>query len=90
MAKRKRHGSNRKPVDLVKAPDPAPDPWVWCLHCARCYPVGEYRQQGVWRLCPYPDCNGDTVLDAIPWAQRRQYHPEYPTVPDRDKIYPMG
>jgi hypothetical protein len=75
--------------------------WVWCLHCERTYQVGEFKidvssrtsisskiSQGL-QLCPYPDCDGDTVLDAMEWESIIEKHPEYPVIPERDKVYPL-
>lgn len=55
--------------------------WVWCLHCERCYQVGEYRLDDEFQMCPYPDCDGSTVLDAHPWWGEG--------VPERGKVYPL-
>ena len=75
--------------------------WVWCLHCERCYQVGEYRAVKPDRqmrnagftedlqMCPYPDCDGDTVFDAFPWEGIRGLHPDYPEIPERGKVYPQ-
>lgn len=60
--------------------------WVWCLHCERCYQVGEYRPVKGLQLCPYADCDG-SPLDAWHWEQIREAHPEYPKVPERNKVY---
>lgn len=53
--------------------------WVWCLHCQRCYKIGEYRLIGDLQMCPYEGCGGDTVLDAIPWQGEGE--------PVRDRVY---
>lgn len=56
--------------------------WVWCLHCQRCYKIGEYRIEKKFddlQMCPYKGCDGDTVLDAIPWQGQGE--------PVREKIY---
>lgn len=65
--------------------------WVWCLNCERCYQVGEYRIEGRsnLQLCPYPGCSGDTVIDSWTWKQIRKDHPDYPEVPDKNKVYPL-
>jgi hypothetical protein len=63
--------------------------WVWCLHCERCYQVGESRKKHGLELCPYPDCDGDTFLDKWTWKHIRQIHPDYPEIPERGKIYPL-
>lgn len=67
--------------------------WVWCLHCERCYQVGEYRLEGGLQLCPYPGCDGDTVLDARAWngeyvmGFRQREDSFLPDIPVRDKKY---
>lgn len=62
--------------------------WRWCLHCERCYKVGEHRK-GDSDACPYDDCNGSIFMDGWPWEQIRQNHPEYPAEPVRGQAYPM-
>ena len=65
--------------------------WVWCLHCERCYKVGEYKMglsDGL-EYCPYDDCDGDTLLDSWSWEKIREGHPEYPEIPERVKVYLM-
>jgi hypothetical protein len=66
--------------------------WVWCLHCERCYQVGEYKiengkENNQW--CPYPGCDGHVILDAWTWHRIRKEHPEYPEVPERGKEYQL-
>lgn len=70
--------------------------WVWCLHCERCYKVGEYREVeskqrgvGVLQMCPYADCNGDAVIDPWPWELIREANPSYPRIPKRGVEYPQ-
>jgi hypothetical protein len=63
--------------------------WVWCLHCERCYQVGEYRVVKGLQMCPYPDCDGDAVMDPWKWKKIREGNPDYPEIPERDRIYPM-
>ena len=41
----------------------------------------------VLQMCPYPGCDGDTVLDAFQWEWVRSYHPEYPDVPEDGVVY---
>ena len=67
----------------------APGEWVWCLHCERCYKVGEYKDvfvrgfyDEVYQLCPYPDCDGGP-LDASLWDVANYGEPE------RGKVYGM-
>ena len=64
--------------------------WVLCMHCEQAYQVGELRQEAALQMCPYPECDGDTVIDAWPWSDIREKHPEYPEVPERDKVYPIN
>lgn len=65
-----------------------PGTWMWCLHCARCYQVGEFREINDLQLCPYLDCNGDTVIDAFPWSYVRGASDDYPETPVRGQVYP--
>lgn len=60
--------------------------WVWCLHCERCYKVGEFRQVGELQYCPFADCDG-TVIDAWEWSTIRDANPGYPEVPELGKVY---
>jgi len=65
--------------------------WIWCLHCERCYQVGEFKANAdLLELCPYLDCSGDTVMDSWPWARIRDIHPEYPEIPEKDVVYPLN
>jgi len=43
-----------------------------------------------FQMCPYPDCDGDAVLDAFEWEWVRSYYSEYPEVPEYGRVYPMG
>jgi len=61
----------------------------WCRHCERTYKQDEFRQVGELQMCPYQDCNGDTVIDAWPWEDVRKGNPDYPRVPERGKVYPF-
>jgi len=63
--------------------------WLWCLHCERCYKAGEYREIEDLQMCPYPDCSGDTVMDAWTWKSIRAHHRDYPVEPERGKVYPL-
>ena len=63
--------------------------YLWCLHCERAYRRGEYRLVHGLQMCPYEDCDGDTVMDGWDWAQIRDGHPEYPEVPEMGKVYPL-
>lgn len=69
-----------------------PGTWVWCLHCEKCYQVGEYKKyddDDILEWCPYINCSGDTMFDSVPWSVIRGIHPEYPEIPERDKIYKL-
>jgi hypothetical protein len=65
--------------------------WVWCLHCQRCYQVGEFREIRGLQMCPYDDCGGDTVVDAWSWLPREYSEgvrrPDWPEVPERGVFY---
>ena len=63
--------------------------WLWCLHCERCYKSGEYREIEGLQMCPYPDCSGDTVIDAWTWKHIMEIHSDYPKEPERGKTYPL-
>ncbi|MCA9932964.1 MAG: hypothetical protein KC415_03525 [Anaerolineales bacterium] len=64
--------------------------WVWCLHCGRCYRVGEHRDMSDGlQYCAYADCNGDAVFDVWEWLVIRASHPEYPKQPERNKEYTL-
>jgi hypothetical protein len=75
--------------DITKIKGIPEGSWVWCLHCERCYKAGEYRKESSMQLCPYPDCDGDTVMDSWAWERLREIHPDYPKEPERDKVYPL-
>lgn len=73
--------------------------YLYCIHCERTYPCKEYRVQkpgDVFRgeeplqLCPYDDCTGDAVVDAVEWSDVRVQHPEYPEIPDRGVEYRLN
>jgi DNA-binding CsgD family transcriptional regulator len=76
--------------------------YMWCLHCERTYEYGQFkverwkpftvdhiRYEPEFEMCPYEDCDGDAVLDAWDWEDIREYHPEYPEIPEAGKVYPM-
>lgn len=74
--------------DHDKALDGDESPYVWCLHCERTYERGEFRMVDGLEMCPYADCDGDTVFDAVSWASLRLHHPSYPEKPEPEKVYP--
>lgn len=69
--------------------------WVFCLHCSRAYRRGEYRLvrsrllRGFLRMCPFEGCDGDTVLDAIPWPKVLLANSSLPLIPERGKVYSL-
>jgi hypothetical protein len=80
----------KKRIDAVEALGRKLGEWSWCLHCERVYQVGEFRREGDLQMCPYPECDGDTVMDNWRWPDIRENHPEYPEVPERGKVYPLN
>jgi sarcosine oxidase delta subunit len=64
--------------------------WVLCVHCERCYQVGEFRVMGELQMCPYPDCDGDAVMDAWRWSHVRENHKGYQRIPVRGVAYPLN
>jgi hypothetical protein len=70
-----------------------PGTYLWCLHCNRTYQTGEYREMNIkgytgMQSCPYEDCGGDAVIDAIEWEEIREDNPKYPKSPKRGVVYP--
>ncbi len=61
--------------------------FLWCLHCGRTYRRGECRVVKGLQMCPYDGCDGDTVLDAVPWGAMRSAWPAYPVIPERGRRY---
>src|SRR5205814_9547801 len=61
--------------------DPKRSNYLWCLHCERAYERGKWRTLRGFQMCPYLDCDGDAVIDALDWAAIRDEHPEYPERP---------
>lgn len=65
--------------------------FLWCLHCERAYPMGNFRvsSRGL-ELCPYPGCDGDTVVDAWRWETVREHREDrYPLQPVAGLVYPL-
>lgn len=67
--------------------------YSWCLHCERTYIEGEHRMKhhptnGLLSMCPYEDCDGDTVIDNRPWNEIRKFNLHYPLIPERGVEYP--
>ena len=63
--------------------------YLWCLHCERAYQRGKFRRGGGLQMCPYPGCDGDTVMDGWDWAKLQGAHPNYPDVPVDGVRYPL-
>lgn len=61
----------------------------WCMHCERTYKRGEHRMFGGIRMCPYPDCGGDTFSDSWDWDHFRDPLPQYPAIPEHGVKYTM-
>lgn len=76
-------GSDRDRIFI----DPPRSAYFWCLHCGRTYERGKWRTIDGLQMCPYLECDGDAVLDAIDWATIRDANPEYPETPTWGKTY---
>lgn len=63
--------------------------WHWCLHCERAYPLGCFRQEGEYQMCPYEGCDGTAVTDLWTWKAVRDSNPGYPEVPQLGVTYPL-
>ena len=74
--------------EKVFGPDSGSE-YMWCLHCERAYQREEFREVDGLQMCPYDDCDGDTVIDALDWNEIREDYPEYPAAPEKGKVYPM-
>ena len=72
--------------EFVEGPREA---WHWCLHCERAYPLGSYRQLRELQMCPYKDCDGDTVMDVWSWKRVQKENPDYPEIPTPGALYPL-
>ena len=64
--------------------------WVWCLHCERAYRRDEVRwdSENEVYLCAYEDCDGDALLDAWDYEERR-VDCGWPEVPEKGVTYPL-
>jgi hypothetical protein len=53
--------------------------------------VDEGKKWGVQRLemCPYEDCEGNTVIGAWDWLEELREYNNYPVQPLRGFVYPM-
>lgn len=63
--------------------------WLWCLHCERAYRHGEYRLIKGLQMCPYDDCNGDTVMDGWSWDDHKPDIDHWPDMPKKNVHYPL-
>lgn len=73
--------------EKVFTEDPKPK-HLWCMHCGRVYEYGKFRLVKGLQMCPYPDCDGDTVVDSWAWDDFRASAPDlYPEVPVIGEIY---
>lgn len=87
--------------DEVFEEEPESD-FLWCLHCERAYQRGEHRKVEIKKkfrdlvpsdmqfleMCPYEDCDGDTVVDAWDWERVREDN-GYPEIPQKGVVYPL-
>ena len=64
--------------------------WVWCLHCERVYRREEVRwdSENEVYLCAYEDCDGDALLDAWDYEERRVAC-GWPEVPEKGVTYSL-
>jgi len=87
---------------IVLEREPGKSDYKWCLHCERTYHWTECRYEKMepfivnhvkyepeFYLCPYEDCNGGYYGDGWDWENIRESHPEYPEIPERNKVYPL-
>ena len=67
--------------------------YMFCINCERAYKHGEHRimtdLKEYLELCPYKDCDGDTVLDSKEWEAIREWRPDYPETPQIGVVYPL-
>jgi hypothetical protein len=86
-----RAGKQRKPMDRLRVyRDEKRSEFLWCLHCGRAYRWGEYRVVNGLQMCPYADCDGDTVMDGWPWEEVREGNPDYPKRPKLGHVYELN
>lgn len=84
----KREQDRRVETDREKAFGRDHDVWFWCLKCERVYRADEFRIEDGLQMCPYADCDGDTVTDAWEWLKLVEIN-GYPLVPVKGVVYPM-
>lgn len=75
--------------DAGERVDDGTSEYQWCLHCERAYKRGSHRMIDGLMMCPYDECDGDTVLDGWDWPSVREDHEDYPEVPEMGKVYPL-
>ena len=68
--------------------------YMYCIHCERTYKHGEHRirtnLKEYLQMCPYEDCDGDTVMDSKEWETVRGHYKDYPEIPERGTVYPLN
>lgn len=69
--------------------------FMYCMTCERTYISGEHRKAldedlTLLEMCPYENCDGDTVIGGKEWEWVRGYIPEYPEIPERGVVYPLN
>ena len=83
--------------ELVKK---SAEDYLICKYCSRSYTGDEtvevheepfvvnhvLMEPPDWGKCPYEDCNAN-VMDTYEWEKVREYHPEYPEIPEKGVKY---
>ncbi|HOI75765.1 MAG TPA: hypothetical protein PLO63_16610 [Syntrophales bacterium] len=68
-----------------------PGKWKHCERCCRAYPVGSFKYNvkdaDEMLFCPYPDCEGDYVMDSQPWETVYAMYSDLPEKPERGIVY---
>ena len=64
----------------------ATETYSWCALCERVYPEREWRRSE--GRCPGKECGAPEGLK-IRWEGVRQAHPDYPELPETDRVYSM-
>ena len=68
----------------MRTKKPMPSKYNWCLHCER-----TYQKSSKLKKCPYEDCDGSVLMDGWNWDELRTMHPNYPEIPEQNKVYPL-
>jgi hypothetical protein len=68
--------------------------FMYCMTCERVYRHGQQKQimdeeLEVMEMCPYENCDGDTVIGGKEWTWVLSCRPDYPEVPVVGKEYPL-